>query len=115
MKEQQFRKIKSFMSFNIQQLSRILSENDLKSNLTTESKYKIKEDLKTLKENRDKLIKIHKEAQLDHLHFQAVAIKNDMQTLKRRINTPSVYFLYELRGVSNFMKTKKKRSSGFDI
>jgi|Laugresbdmm110sn_2_1035109.scaffolds.fasta_scaffold62753_1 hypothetical protein len=109
MKEQEFRKIKSFMSFNIQQLSRILSKNDLKSNLTTEEKVEIEEDLKTLKDNRDKLIKIHKEVKLDHLHFQAVAIKNDMETLKRRIHTPSVYSLYDLRGISNFMKTKKKK------
>jgi DNA-binding protein H-NS len=108
-REQDFRKIKAFMSQNIQQLSRMLKENEKINTLSLEAENKIQEDLRILKENRDDLVKIAKQTKLDLLHSQAVAIRNDMQNIKKRIATPSVYSIYNLRSISTLKKTRKKK------
>jgi hypothetical protein len=109
--------MKSFITSNINQLAGILSENDLKANLTNDAKIKFQEDLKSLKEHRDELIKIHKQEKLELLHSQAIAIKNDMQSLRKNTYNPVVYSLYNLKSVGYLKKPKKKKNNdnGFDL
>jgi hypothetical protein len=111
MRSEEFRRMKSFITSNINQLARILAENDLKANLTTEAKIKFEDDIRNLKENREELLKIYTQEKLELIHSQALAIKNDIVTLRKKsaTTTPIVYSLYNLKSMGNLKKGKKKK------